>query len=107
MARSRVLSSLSHIHLTSTIMGSKTPFFALVCPANSSSPVQIRCCYVPRGRVVRKLDPRQGEKAQVKSWSGYGHSVGQSVLTSVARTLKPELPGPVTRIHDATKVNTG
>src|SRR5205809_8134232 len=91
IARRRVLSSLSHIHLRSTIMGSKTPFFALVCPANSSSPVQIRCCYVPSRCVARKLDPRQGEQAQVKTWSGYGHSVGQAVLTSVARTLKPDL----------------
>src|SRR6266851_61354 len=45
-ARRRVLSSLSHIHLRSAMIGSKTPFFPLVCPANSGLPIQVFGCYV-------------------------------------------------------------
>jgi len=106
IARRRVLSSLSHIHLRSAMIGSKTPFFVLVCPANSGCPVQIGGCYVPRGRVVRKLDSWQREKSQVKCWSGHRDSIGQSVLTSVTGTLEPEFSGSVARVHDATKMNT-
>ena len=58
IARRRVLSSLSHTHLRSAIIGSKTPLFALVCPANSSCTVQIRSCNVTRSWVVRKLHAR-------------------------------------------------
>src|SRR2546422_1108206 len=110
-ARRRVLSSLSHIHLRSAMIGSKTPFFALGCPANSGCPVQIRSCYVARRRVVRKLDPWQRQKSQVKCRSCHRYRVRQSILTSVTRTLKPEFSRPggscVAGIHDATKVNTG
>src|SRR2546425_13255504 len=57
-ARRRVLSSLSHIHLRRAIIGSKTPFFALVGPAKSSCPIQIRSSLVSGRRVIRKLDGR-------------------------------------------------
>src|SRR3989442_4126753 len=104
IARRRVLSSLSHIHLRRAMIGSMTPFFALVCPANSSCPVQICSCYVPRGRVVRKLDPWQGEKSQVKCRSGHRYSIGQSVLTPVTGTLDSEFPDSLPRVHYATRV---
>src|SRR5712692_11587645 len=58
MARRRVLSSLSHIHLRSAMIGSKTPFFALVCPANSSLPIQVRCSDVSSSWIVRQFHPR-------------------------------------------------
>src|SRR5207237_9750528 len=93
IARRRVLSSLSHIHLRSAMIGSKTPFFALVWPANSGCRVQIRSCYVPRGRVVSKLDSWQRETSQVKCLYGRRESIGQSVLTSETGTLKPACSG--------------
>src|SRR5438552_18179576 len=99
IARRRVLSSLSHIHLRSAMIGSKTPFFVLVCPPNYGCPVQIGGCSVPRGRVVRKLDSLKREKTQDKCWSGHRDSIGQSVLTSVTEALEPEVSASEARVH--------
>src|SRR2546428_9765525 len=74
MARRRVLSSLSHIHLRSAmrlshidlksaIIAPRTPLFALVCPANSGCPIQVCGSYVSSGRIIRQFHARQRKKS--------------------------------------------
>src|SRR3989442_15469409 len=90
IARRRVLSSLSHIHLRSAMIGSKTPFFALVCPANSSSPIQDCGRYVSSSRIIRQFHTRQRKISKVEGRTGHGNTVLQSVLASVTRAQQPE-----------------
>src|SRR2546426_10166064 len=87
MARRRVLSSRSHIHLRSAMIGSKTPFFALVCPANSRCPVQICGSYVSGSRIIRQFHAREGKKSKVEGRTGYRDTILQSVLAPVTRAL--------------------
>src|SRR6266849_9972563 len=90
-ARRRVRSSLSQIHLRSAMIGSKTPFFPLVCAANSGCPIQIRSSYVCSSRIIRQFHARQREKSKVEGRTSHGDTVRQPVLAPVTRALQPEL----------------
>src|SRR5438093_117391 len=89
--RNIVLSSLSQAHLRRSIIGSRMPFFFLVCAANSRFSIKVVVGYDIVTRVHFEPDSREGPESEVESWPRHGHSGAQKVLAPMTRALQPVL----------------